>query len=49
MLTANDAKSRKNLRLLGENVGSQIAEGILQELVKLNKLDQLTFRGLHRW
>ncbi|KAF9960243.1 hypothetical protein BGZ65_012608 [Modicella reniformis] len=48
MLTANDSKSRRNLRLLGENVGSQIAEGIVQELVKLKKLDQLTFKGLYR-
>jgi hypothetical protein len=49
MLTANDSKSRKNICLLGENVGSQSAERILQELVKLNKFDQLTFKGLHRW
>ncbi|KAF9352997.1 hypothetical protein BGX26_009225 [Mortierella sp. AD094] len=48
MLTAKDAKSSKNLKLLGENIGSQAAEGIVQELVKLKQLDQLTFKRLYR-
>ncbi|KAF9106651.1 hypothetical protein BGX27_009066 [Mortierella sp. AM989] len=49
MLTAKDAKSVKNLKLLGENIGSQAAEGIVQELIKLKQLDQLTFKRLYRW
>ncbi|KAI8595296.1 hypothetical protein EDD21DRAFT_448733 [Dissophora ornata] len=48
LLTAKDSKSSRNLKSLGENVGSQISEGIVQELVKLKQLDQLTFRRLYR-
>ncbi|KAF9194514.1 hypothetical protein BGZ49_003166 [Haplosporangium sp. Z 27] len=48
MLTAKDSKSAKNLKLLGENIGSQAAEGIMRELIKLKQLDQLTFKRLHR-
>ncbi|KAF9389246.1 hypothetical protein BGX21_000147, partial [Mortierella sp. AD011] len=48
MLTAKDSKSSRNLKLLGENIGSQAAEGIVLELVKLKQLDQLTFKRLYR-
>ncbi|KAG0199285.1 hypothetical protein BGX28_007427 [Mortierella sp. GBA30] len=48
MLTANDAKSNKHLKLLGEEVGSQVAEAIVLELIKLKQLDQLSFRRLHK-
>ncbi|KAI1297558.1 hypothetical protein EDD11_007042 [Mortierella claussenii] len=48
MLTAKDAKSSKYLKLLGDDVGSQVAEGIVRELIKLKQLDQLTFRRLYR-
>ncbi|KAF9437179.1 hypothetical protein BGZ76_001738 [Entomortierella beljakovae] len=48
MLTSSDSKSSKELKLLGENLGSQAAEGIIQELIKLNQLDQLSFKKLHR-
>ncbi|KAF9992133.1 hypothetical protein BGZ79_003470, partial [Entomortierella chlamydospora] len=48
MLTAKDSKSSKNLKLLGENIGSQVAEGIVLELIKLKQLDQLTFKRLYR-
>ncbi|KAF8952373.1 hypothetical protein BGZ46_003500, partial [Entomortierella lignicola] len=48
MLTAKDSKSAKNLKLLGENIGAQAAEGIIRELIKLKQLDQLTFKRLHR-
>ncbi|KAG0368675.1 hypothetical protein BC939DRAFT_529193 [Gamsiella multidivaricata] len=47
MLAAKDSKSSKNLKLFGENVGSQIAEGIIQELIKMKQLDQLTFKRLY--
>ncbi|KAG0327426.1 hypothetical protein BGZ99_007646 [Dissophora globulifera] len=48
LLTAKDSKSSKYLKLLGENVGSQMSEGIIHELIKLKQLDQLSFKRLHR-
>ncbi|KAF9182229.1 hypothetical protein BGZ50_005062 [Haplosporangium sp. Z 11] len=48
LLTAKDAKSSKYLKLLGENVGSQVGEALVQKLIELKQLDQLTFRRLYR-
>ncbi|KAG0254467.1 hypothetical protein BG011_005769 [Mortierella polycephala] len=48
LLTAKDAKSSKHLKLLGENVGSQVGESIVQKLIELKQLDQLTFKRLYR-
>ncbi|KAG0377939.1 hypothetical protein BGX24_005113 [Mortierella sp. AD032] len=47
MLTANDSKSNTNLKLWGEHVGSQVGEAVIQELVRLKKLDQLTFKRFY--
>lgn len=49
MLTRNDAATAKHLKTLGTNVGSQIAETLVQELIKLKQLDQLSFKRLRQW
>ncbi|KAG0349880.1 hypothetical protein BG005_010590 [Podila minutissima] len=48
MLTRSDAATAKNLKTLGSNVGSQVAETIVQELIKLKQLDQLSFKRLRQ-
>ncbi|KAF9903697.1 hypothetical protein EC991_003424, partial [Linnemannia zychae] len=47
MLTAKDSKSSANLKLWGENVGSQVGEAVIQELIRLKQLDQLTFKRFY--
>jgi hypothetical protein len=49
MLTRSDAATVKHLKALGANVGSQVAETIVQELIKLKQLDQLSFKRLKQW
>lgn len=49
MLTAKDSKSSSHLRLWGENVGSQVGEAVIQELIRLKQLDQLTFKRFYTW
>ncbi|KAG0035581.1 hypothetical protein BGZ81_005559 [Podila clonocystis] len=44
----SDAATAKNLKKLGGNVGSQVAETIVQELIKLKQLDQLSFKRLRQ-
>ncbi|KAG0082374.1 hypothetical protein BGZ92_011801 [Podila epicladia] len=44
----SDAATAKNLKTLGSNVGSQVAETIVQELIKLKQLDQLSFKRLRQ-
>ncbi|KAF9207997.1 hypothetical protein BGZ59_010843 [Podila verticillata] len=46
MLTRSDAATVKHLKTMGANVGSQVAETIVQELIKLKQLDQLSFKRL---
>ncbi|KAF9409312.1 hypothetical protein BGZ94_001998, partial [Podila epigama] len=48
MLTRSDTAASRNLKGLNKSVGSQITEAIVQELIKLKKLDQLSFKRLHR-
>ncbi|KAF9582791.1 hypothetical protein BGW38_010756 [Lunasporangiospora selenospora] len=48
LITASDSKSAQCLKLLGENVGNQATESIVQELIKLEKLDQLTLKKLFK-
>ncbi|KAK3832942.1 MAG: hypothetical protein JOS17DRAFT_741115 [Linnemannia elongata] len=47
MLTAKDSKSNSHLKLWGENVGSQVGEAVIQELIRLKQLDQLTFKRFY--
>ncbi|KAG0284119.1 hypothetical protein BGZ96_011519 [Linnemannia gamsii] len=47
MLTAKDSKSNTHLKLWGEHVGSQIGEAVIQELIRLKQLDQLTFKRFY--
>lgn len=49
MLTRSDAATVKHLKTMGANVGSQVAETIVQELIKLKQLDQLSFKRLKQW
>lgn len=49
MLTAKDSKSNAHLKLWGENVGSQVGEAVIQELIRLKQLDQLTFKRFYTW
>ena len=49
MLTAKDSKSNSYLKLWGENVGSQVGEAVIQELIRLKQLDQLTFKRFYTW
>ncbi|KAG0055014.1 hypothetical protein BGZ83_009784 [Gryganskiella cystojenkinii] len=44
LLTSRNSASSKHLKLLGDNLGSQSAESIIQELIKLKQLDQLSFK-----
>ncbi|GJJ74481.1 hypothetical protein EMPS_06839 [Entomortierella parvispora] len=48
MLTSRSAASAQHLKLLGDNLGSQAAESIVRELIKLNQLDQLSFKRFFR-
>ncbi|KAF8944780.1 hypothetical protein BGZ47_003707 [Haplosporangium gracile] len=47
MLTAKNSKSNSHLKLWGENVGSQVGEAVIQELIRLKQLDQLTFKRFY--
>lgn len=47
MLTTKDSKSNSHLKLWGENVGSQVGEAVIQELIRLKQLDQLTFKRFY--
>lgn len=49
MITNGSAASAQHLKLLGDNLGAQAAESIVRELIKLNQLDQLSFKRFFKW